>query len=162
LSDAIDYVGGLLRIESQEDSALLIETAALHLAAGVLHALPSTAVFEPTSQDRLDSTPLLLRRAIAFIDENAHTAISVSDIASHIRVSPRAVYLMFRRHHDCTPMEYVEQVRMHRAHLDLVVGTSTTTTVSDIARRWGFDHLGRFVVQYRQAYRRSPHQTLRQ
>jgi AraC-like DNA-binding protein len=35
------------------------------------------------------------------------------------------------------------------------------TTVTAVALRWGFGHLGRFAVAYRRKYGRSPSDTLR-
>jgi AraC-like DNA-binding protein len=67
-----------------------------------------------------DTTPLLLRRAIAFIEEHADTDIGVADIARASYVTPRAIQLMFRRHRDCTPMEYLRRVRLHHAHQELL------------------------------------------
>ncbi|MDR3656411.1 MAG: helix-turn-helix domain-containing protein [Mycobacterium sp.] len=52
-------------------------------------------------------------------------------------------------------------MRLHYAHLELVDGNRATTTVGEVARRWGFGNLGRFAVLYRQTYGRSPHVTLR-
>jgi transcriptional regulator GlxA family with amidase domain len=52
-------------------------------------------------------------------------------------------------------------VRLHHAHLDLVSADRLSTTVGTVARRWGFGHVGRFAVYYRQHYGRSPHDTLR-
>ncbi|MBX9641461.1 MAG: helix-turn-helix transcriptional regulator [Mycobacteriaceae bacterium] len=68
---------------------------------------------------------------------------------------------MFRKYRDCTPMEYVRRVRLHQAHVDLLTGDKSTATVGGVARRWGFGHLGRFAVCYRQHYGQSPHVTLR-
>ncbi|MHA7648565.1 helix-turn-helix transcriptional regulator [Mycobacterium sp. ML4] len=140
---------------------LVAATAQRYIAASMLAAFPNTAVMEPTAQDRRDSTPLLLRRAIAFIEDNADTDISLTDIARAVYVTPRALQYMFRKHRDCTPMEYVRRVRLHQAHLDLLTGNQETATVGDVARRWGFGHLGRFAVYYRQHYGQSPHVTLR-
>ena len=103
----------------------------------------------------------MLRRAVAFIDENADRDIALADIACAVYLTPRAVQYMFRRHLDCTPTEYLRKVRLHHAHLELLTGSPQESTVSAIARRWGFAHPGRFAAFYRQAYGRSPATTLR-
>ena len=131
------------------------------MAALILASYPNTALFEPTIEDRHDSTPVLLRRAIAFIDDNAQSDISLADIAEAVHVTPRALQYMFRKHRDSTPMEYLRQVRLHYAHLDLLAGQQESAGVADIARRWGFAHTGRFAVFYRDRYGQSPHVTLR-
>jgi AraC-like DNA-binding protein len=141
---------------------LISSSVRRYLAASMLNTFPNNALLEPTIEDRRDSTPVLLRRAIAFIDDNAHRDISVVDIARAVYVTPRALQYMFRKHRDYTPAEYLRRVRLHHAHLELVAGTHMATTVGQIAARWGFGHLGRFAVYYRQQYGQSPHVTLRE
>jgi AraC-like DNA-binding protein len=143
------------------ENPLVTSAVQRYVAASVLSAFPNTALLDPTAQDRRDSTPVLLQRAIAFIDDNAHRDISLTDIAQAVYVTPRALQYMFRKHRDCTPTEYLRRVRLHHAHLDLVTGNRASTTVAQIARKWGFLHTSRFAVYYRAAYGQSPHVTLR-
>lgn len=156
----VDYLRDIL-LAQPAPSPLVAATAGQYLAASVLNAFPNSALIDPTIEDRHDSTPALLRRALAYVDDNAHNDISVTDIADAIFVTPRAVQYMFRRHRNCTPMEYVRRVRLHHAHLELLEGDRTKCSVATVASRWGFAHTGRFAVQYRQVYGRSPHETLR-
>lgn len=139
---------------------LISSTIQRYLAASMLAAFPSTAVLDTSVGDRRDSTPQLLRRAVAFIDDNAHTDISLADIANAIFVTPRALQYMFRKHRDCTPTEYLRQVRLDHAHRELAAGDRDTTSVGDVARKWGFAHMGRFAAYYREHYGQSPHVTL--
>jgi transcriptional regulator GlxA family with amidase domain len=71
------------------------------------------------------------------------------------------VQYLFRRRLGTTPTEYLRRFRLQRTHDDLVAGTKSTTTVGEIAARWGFAHTGRFAVVYRKTYGVSPHATLR-
>lgn len=143
-------------------SQLIIGSAASHLAAATLDAFPNNAVRDPTPTDRRDAArPELLRRAMSYIDDNAHADIALADVAGHVFVTPRALQYMFRQHLDCTPMEYVRRVRLHHAHLELIISDRATATVTQIANRWGFAHIGRFATYYRRVYGRSPHATLR-
>ncbi|MGH3960463.1 helix-turn-helix transcriptional regulator [Mycobacterium sp.] len=159
---AMDYVrDAATNNPSAMRNPLIAGAAQRYVAASMLATYPNTAVLEPTIEDRHDTTPTLLRRAIAFIDENAHTDITITDIAAAVYITPRALQYMFRKHRDCTPTEYVRRVRLHYAHLDLVAGNGTTTTVADVARRWRFGHLGRFALAYRKVYGESPNVTLR-
>lgn len=102
----------------------------------------------------------LLRRAIAYIDDNAHSDISLADVADTVYVTPRALQYMFRKHRDCTPMDYVRRVRLHHARLELVAGDRVSTSVGEVARRWGFAHLGRFATRCHAEYGEHPHETL--
>ena len=140
---------------------LLAASAARLLAAVALHTFPSNAFTDPTIEDRHDAHPDTLRRAIAFIDENAHADIAVADIAAAAHVTIRAVQVAFRRHLDMTPMDYLRRVRLEHAHCDLVTADPGRQTVTAIAYRWGFASASRFSYYYRKAYGVGPSDTLR-
>jgi AraC-like DNA-binding protein len=162
LVDVVDHIYTRVATDPvAAQSPLIAGAVRRYLAAAMLATFPNTALLEPTIADRRDTTPELLRRAMAFIDDNSQRDISVAEIASAIFVTPRALQYMFRKHRDCTPLEYLRRVRLHDAHLDLLTGNRATNTVSEVARRWGFGHLGRFAVHYREHYGESPHETLR-
>lgn len=105
--------------------------------------------------------PPLLQRAIAFIHDNAHREITLSDIAAAVNVTPRSVQYTFRRHLGTTPLEYLRRVRLDRAHRDLEVADPAVDTVTAIAGRWGFSHAGRFSSLYKKTFGRPPSRTLR-
>lgn len=157
---AFDYLTGLSSGGSAAlDSPLVATSAADHLAAMVLTTIPNTACTDPTAEERRAATPALVRAAVAFIDENAHSDISLADIAAAVYITPRALQYAFRRHRDCTPTEYLRRVRLQYAHVDLL-RSDPGTTVTAIARRWGFAHIGRFAVLYREAYGENPRATI--
>ncbi len=140
---------------------LVAANAARLLAASALAVFPNNTLTDPTSQDRHDAHTDTLRRAVAFIDEHAPEDITVADIASAAFVTIRAVQLAFRRHMDITPMGYLRQVRLGRAHHDLQSSTPDGDTVTAVAYRWGFSNPSHFGGLYRQAYGISPSHTLR-
>lgn len=163
LSALIDYLRDDLTADPDTPTSPLLEgTIASLLAVATLEAFPNNANFEPTPTDRNDGTKAaLLRRAIAYMDDNAHIDISVTDIAAHVCIRPRALQYLFRKQMECTPTEYLRRVRLDHAHQDLVRSHRATTTVGNVATRWGFAHAGRFALYYRKAYGHSPHKTLR-
>jgi transcriptional regulator GlxA family with amidase domain len=140
---------------------LVASTSSQLLCAAVLAAFPNTALSEPTIEDRRDSHPRTLRRAIAYIDDHAHEDIGVADIAAAANVTIRALQHAFRRHRDITPMGYVRLVRLRQAHQELLAADPAgDTTVTQVAARWGFFHPGRFARYYREIHGCSPYQTL--
>ncbi|MGA8113197.1 MAG: AraC family transcriptional regulator [Actinocatenispora sp.] len=138
----------------------IVGNAARLLAASALSTFPNTAMSDGQPGDRVDAGPEALRRAIAFIDTNAHLDIGLEDIAVAGRVTTRALRYTFRRHLDTCPSAYLRRVRMDRARRDLIYADPTATTVSAIAARWGFLHQGRFAATYRDVYHESPRATL--
>jgi AraC-like DNA-binding protein len=159
--DTVTYVKSVVLADEAVVTPLVVGNLSRLLASVALAAFPSTVVRNSTPFDRTDSQPVLLRRAIAFIDSNVAEDISLIDIAESIHVTPRAVQYMFRRHLDTTPLQYLRRQRLHYAHLDLLAADRMKETVTTVAARWGFAHTGRFAVLYRQHFGESPHTTLR-
>jgi AraC-like DNA-binding protein len=117
------------------------------------HSMP-----EEWASDRRDAHPLTVRRAIAFIEDNAARDITAADIAHAARVSIRALQLAFRRHLDTTPMTYLRRVRLSCADADLRAANGSVTA---IAARWGYARPSVFAAHYRAAYGVSPSRILR-
>lgn len=158
-NQTVDYVRNAVLADDALATPLILGHAGRLLAAATLTAFPNN--LEPIAADDVAAKPQTLRRALDYIDDNVARDIGLADIAEAVHVTPRTVQYLFRRHLETTPLQYLRQVRLHRAHEDLVAASRTEDTVAGIAARWGFAHTGRFAVQYRQTYGQSPHVTLR-
>jgi AraC-like DNA-binding protein len=163
LRETIVYVRDhILTIPAVAGQPLVVSTAAQHLAASVLATFPNTALTGPTASDRQDAHPVMLRRALTYIDDHADRPVTVANIAAAARVTVRALQYAFRQHLDTTPLAHLRRVRLSHAHHDLLnAAPSGGATVTEIAARWGFWHPGRFAALYRETYGRPPHHTLR-
>jgi AraC-like DNA-binding protein len=135
------------------------------LATALVLTFPNTArdaLHDATRPGPGAGEPAVVRRAIEYIESHAAEAIDVGDIAAAAGIGPRGLQHGFRRYRDTTPRAYLRATRLERAHRDLVEGDPARgDTVSGIARRWGFTHLGRFTSAYRGRYGRAPSDTLR-
>jgi AraC-like DNA-binding protein len=160
-TDTVSYVKDCVLAHDNAATPLVLGHCSRLLATVTLSAFPNTIVPEPRSYDRTDSGPALLRRALAYIESNAANDIALADIARAVHVTPRAVQYMFRRHLECTPLQYLRKVRLDLAHRDLLAAQRREATVAQIAARWGFMHTGRFAVLYRETFGQSPHESLR-
>jgi AraC-like DNA-binding protein len=131
-------------------------------AAAMLETFPNTSMTAPRLPGPGWVTPASVRRAAAFIDEHAGQPVTVADIAAAAGVTPRALRYAFRRRYDITPTQYQRQVRLERAHLELLSAEPRdSVTVASIARKWGWASPSRFTAAYRQRFRAEPGQTLR-
>ncbi|MFJ9692237.1 AraC family transcriptional regulator [Kitasatospora sp. NPDC101183] len=126
------------------------------LVQGLLDLQPHDLVRTPA----MVAAPAAVRRAVTFCAEHAHEPIAVADIARAARVSVPGLRQGFRAHLDTTPMAYLRELRLERVHQDLLTAArdGTPETVTQVALRWGFTHLGRFSQEYRRAYGRLPSQ----
>jgi AraC-like DNA-binding protein len=101
-----------------------------------------------------------VRRAIDYIEAHAAEPLRLTDLVAVAGVAGRTLHKHFRLSKGLSPMAYLRRVRLCRAHEDLVRG-DPANTVTEIAERWGFDHLGRFAMEYRRCYGETPSETLK-
>jgi transcriptional regulator GlxA family with amidase domain len=93
-----------------------------------------------------------------FIIANLTKPIGIADVRASAEVSMRTLYSGFKPRHRLGPIAWMRRQRLERVHAELVAANAGETSVSAIALRWGFEHLGRFAAHYSQ----SPSRTLRQ
>lgn len=105
--------------------------------------------------------PASVRLAEDLIMARLGDPLTVADLAAEVGVSVRALQRGFLATLDMTPSQYIRTQRLQRAHTDLVAGTPESTSVAEVAARWGFTHLGRFSAQYRALFGVAPSTTLR-
>jgi AraC-like DNA-binding protein len=86
---------------------------------------------------------------------------TVAELAADVALSVRSLQEGFRRSLDTTPMAYLRRLRLEKAHHALAAAEPGTTSVTEIATRWGFVHLGRFSAAYTREYGEHPSATLR-
>ena len=103
-----------------------------------------------------------VRAARDFIDRNLTADLVVADIAAAAGVSVRTLQNHFADDIGQTPTAYLRSQRLDRVRADLAdTPRGESTTVTDVALRWGFRHLGRFSIAYRDRFGESPSETLR-
>lgn len=115
-----------------------------------------TSTFTRSRQDVADR----LRRAIRFVHDHAADPVDVADVAAGAGLSERGLQDLFRRRLAVTPMRYLREVRLDRAHLEFQSRRAAFVTVAEVARRWQFMHLGRFAAHYRERFGESPRETI--
>ena len=152
----------LLVSETREVHPLLVDTMTGLAAAAMLETFPNTTMTAPQLPGPGWVPPASVHGAASFIDEHASQPVTAADIAAAAGVTPRALRHAFRRRYDITPAQYQRQVRLERAHLELLgADPRDGVTVASIARKWGWASADRFTAAYRQRFRAEPGQTLR-
>jgi AraC-like DNA-binding protein len=102
--------------------------------------------------------PRNLRRALGYIEEHLAEAVTLGEIARAAGCSARTLNDTFHEHFAVSPMTRVRQLRLDRARGELLDGA---TSVTEVACRWGFTHLGRFSAAYHERFGELPSETLR-
>ena len=106
-------------------------------------------------------TPRAIRAAVDLIEAEAHLPLTLSSIAARSQVSVRSLQQGFKRHLGMSPMSYLREVRLRRAHRALLESDPSIVTVASVAYDWGFTNLGRFAAAHAARYREPPAKTLR-
>ncbi|WP_055714629.1 AraC family transcriptional regulator [Streptomyces torulosus] len=105
--------------------------------------------------------PQAIRRAREIIEARAAEPLTVADIAAEVHVSVRVLQDGFRRYVGCSPTEQLRETRLRGANAALLEADPETATVTSVAVRWGFLHMGRFSMEYGRRFGETPSATLR-
>jgi AraC-like DNA-binding protein len=131
------------------------------LVTGLLLATDHQYRTQLDSRRQFTAAPRAVRRAAEAMRAEPERPFTVTDLAEVAGVSRRSLQQGFQRYVGMSPMTYLRDVRLGRAHDELRYGDSADVSVAKVAYRYGFLHLGRFAALYRHRYGESPSQTLR-
>ena len=112
------------------------------LVAGLLAAQPNSSHLAPEGPTPAGSRTV--RLAMDLIAAEPERPWRVAELAREVGVSARTLQDAFQREHGISPLEQVRRVRLDRARTDLLNADPSTTSVTTVASRWGYFHLGRF------------------
>jgi AraC-like DNA-binding protein len=104
--------------------------------------------------------PRHVRRVQEFLRAHAHEPVDAARLADVAGCSLRSLYAGFQDFCGMSPMQYLRELRLERVRADLLAG-GVSASVSGIALRWGFAHLGRFSAEYKARFGEHPSETLR-
>lgn len=100
----------------------------------------------------------LYRQAVRLLEDQDRAPLSVADLALELGVPAASLREAFTETTGVTPGTWLRQHRLDGARRDLI---RTSGSVSEIAMKWGFWHLGRFSAYYAQRFGHTPSDALR-
>ncbi|OWJ94535.1 AraC family transcriptional regulator [Pseudomonas sp. A46] len=104
-------------------------------------------------------SPHFVRRTEEYLRAHAHEPLTIEQLAEHAGVSVRTLFAGFREFCNTSPMAYLRNLRLERVHQELT--QDSQVSVTDVAFKWGFAHLGRFAQEYKRRYGCLPSETRR-
>jgi AraC-like DNA-binding protein len=144
-------------VELPATSARMLEQNLLTaLLLGLPHTYSSLLSAAPS-----DVSTLRARDARIWLEEHYAEAVGVGDLARAISLGVRQLQALFAREHHTSPMEMLRDIRLERAHQLLTEGIGQHLSVTDVALRCGFSHLGRFSGSFRDRFGELPSEMLR-
>ena len=126
---------------------------------GLLHAHPhnyTARLYRP--QPRI--APRDVKRAIDYIEANLDMTIGLPEIVAACGVPRRTLIQHFRDFKRTSPVRYLRAARYEKVR-EALRRADHEESITEIAGRWGFSHMGRFAVEYRKRFGEPPSQTLR-
>jgi AraC family ethanolamine operon transcriptional activator len=137
-------------------SGQLIEQECLRRLAGLL-ARPNDDRFVCQPSDRTR----VVRRAEELMRTLRRDPLSVLDLCRELGVSERTLQYAFQEVRGLSPMVYFKASRLNAVRQELKATAAGTTTIREIAQRWGFRHTGEFAADYRRLFGELPSQTFK-
>jgi len=130
--------------------------------SSLLHLQPSNYHSEFLAPAQADPRRGVVQNAVNYIEDHLAERITMEAVAKAVHMSVRSIQQGFREELGMTPMTYVRERRLERVHEELTDAIpSDGVTVTQVAERWGFHHLGSFGVEYRKRWGEAPSATLR-
>jgi len=104
--------------------------------------------------------PRDVQRAVDYMQGRLDEPITLADIVAASGIPGRTLMKHFRDHWGVSPMRYLRNARLARVR-EALMRARPSESVTDIALTWGFNHLGRFAIEYRVQFGESPSDTFR-
>lgn len=97
-----------------------------------------------------------------YIEDHFRETVRITDLCRLTGTGVRTLQRCFKEYFDLTLTEYLKSVRLEATRRMLRTTRAEETTVTAVALRNGFAHLGRFSAEYRRCFGESPKHTLTQ
>lgn len=112
---------------------------------------------EPGARERSLAT---LEKARRILHRNIGNDYTISELATALGMSKRNLQLLFKRHLGITPKRYSQIIRFQAIRSELLQA-GDRERIGEIARKYGFSHMGHFSNEYKKIFGETPSQTLR-
>jgi AraC-like DNA-binding protein len=153
-------VAGLLAEEAPE--IIAHPEAARRLEQALIEAMVDVLANREEHDDSLahGRHAIVMRCFRRVVEESSEEPLYIPEICKAIRVSERTLRMCCQEYLGMGPKRYLLLRRMHLVRRVLRQAATDETSVTDIATRYGFWHLGRFAVEYHSLFGESPSATL--
>ncbi|TIX87118.1 AraC family transcriptional regulator [Rhizobium sp. P44RR-XXIV] len=145
--------------DAERSSSLFSERLLQAMMIALLEVVPnnySMRLLRPASP----AVPKTLKRAVDYMHANPGSNIGIADIAREAGVSVRTLQAVFQQFKETTPLNYLRTIRLKGVRNSLT-DPGCSRSVAEVARDWGFSHMGRFAALYHLSFGEMPSDTVR-
>lgn len=107
----------------------------------------------------IPGAPKNIQRAYDYIMAHYGEDISIDDIVRVSGISARSLFAGFKRYKGISPMMALKTRRLQAVHEDLKL-LDSHETITQIAYKWGFSHMGNFAKDYKKMFGELPSETV--
>ena len=100
-----------------------------------------------------------VRRALEFIEAHIKTPFSIEELCSHCAVGRKTLERDFQSQFGLSPRKYIHALRLSGVRNEL---SANSANVSEVASRWGFNHMSKFAADYKYMFGQLPSETIAQ
>ena len=155
---------GQLKSATILDPTVLDRSEFIHELDSVLpgHIMKTIAASKETpKRPQLRTRHLALRKAVDFINVSPEIVITVNDLCRITGVSERTLQYAFKEYFGVSPKRYLVNVRLNAVRKALLTAAPGEITITDIAHRFGFWHMGQFAADYQRMFGELPSESIR-
>jgi AraC family ethanolamine operon transcriptional activator len=111
-------------------------------------------------KDSLKVRSRTARRALDCIESTKSVTLTVADLCKHTGVSAPTLYRCFEEKFGIGPKRFIHVQCLSGVRKDLLT-TDASFSISNIANKWGFWHMGQFAADYKKCFGELPSDTRR-
>ncbi len=95
------------------------------------------------------------------LDESIHEKISIHEVLKYFNISERNLHNAFKLTYATSPKRYLQNLKLNAVRSELLQREFFTTSVADIAFKYGFTHMSHFTKEYKKMFLELPTHTLK-
>ena len=157
-SNRVKRLLSLLHVYHYQTEGLCSEEG-IYLENEVLETV-FNGVLARQDQSRYKHSLMQAKKAEHYIRANLRNNLSINDICLATGTTERSLHFGFKERYGVSPSAYIQIMRLNEVRRELR-RSSFHHSVTEIAMRWGFNHLGRFAEQYRRFFGELPSATIK-
>jgi len=124
----------------------------------------STLFIADLIADALDFSPIthqssdliLVQKAERLIENECTNLFTIQEIADKLSTTPRNLQKAFKKHRDCSPIKFLKNKKIYRAHKLIINNNDPTMSVKKAALSVGMSDLSRFSKYYNEMFGELP------
>lgn len=159
LGSYVKYIVNQLTSNNYFDKYLLVRKEVERTIMTMLLNGQSSNYSEEIRAVEVPGAPKYIERAYEYLMANYTEDVSIDTLVKVSGVSIRALFAGFKKYKGVSPMVALKTRRLHAVHDDLAE-PGPNDTVTKIALKWGFTHLGNFAHDYYKMFGEKPSETI--